>query len=91
MNNRRTNTLIAIFIGNNEIYGVVAHIGTTEIAPGNCQRDTSDVKELIPEFYYLPEMFLNLNKYRLGATQDKHVVDDVELPKWAKNAHDFVR
>jgi WD40 repeat protein len=57
----------------------------------NCQRDTSDVKELTPEFYYLPEMFLNLNKYKLGATQDKHVVDDVELPKWAKNAHDFVR
>ena len=28
----------------------------------NCQRDTSDVKELIPEFFYLPEMFLNLNK-----------------------------
>ena len=24
-------------------------------------------------------------------TQDKHVVNDVELPKWAKNAHDFVR
>ena len=25
----------------------------------NCQRDTSDVKELIPEFFYLPEMFVN--------------------------------
>ena len=25
----------------------------------NCQRDTSDVKELIPEFFYLPEMFAN--------------------------------
>jgi hypothetical protein len=57
----------------------------------NCQRDTSDVKELIPEFFYLPEMFLNINKFNMGQTQDQITVDDVELPKWAKNAHDFVR
>lgn len=57
----------------------------------NSQRDTSDVKELIPEFFYLPEMFINLNKFNMGSTQDEHVVNDVELPKWAKNAHDFVR
>ena len=58
----------------------------------NCQRDTSDVKELIPEFFYLPEMFLNLNGFDLGCTQEKHTsVSDVQLPKWAKTAHDFVR
>lgn len=57
----------------------------------NCQRDTSDVKELIPEFYYLPEMFLNLNAYNMGETQEKQKVSDVELPKWAKNAYEFVR
>ena len=58
----------------------------------NCQRDTSDVKELVPEFFYLPEMFLNLNRFNLGRTQDQQQpVDDVELPKWAKSAHDFVR
>ena len=57
----------------------------------NCQRDTSDVKELVPEFFYLPEMFLNLNRFNLGATQEKRVVDDVDLPRWAKNPHDFVR
>ena len=34
---------------------------------GNCQRDTSDVKELIPEFFYLPEMFTNMNGYKLGS------------------------
>jgi hypothetical protein len=33
----------------------------------NCQRDTSDVKELIPEFFCLPEMFVNANAYRLGS------------------------
>jgi hypothetical protein len=57
----------------------------------NSQRDSSDVKELIPEFFYLPEMFLNLNKFNMGKTQDLQAVDNVELPKWAKSAHDFVR
>ncbi|XP_031428916.2 LOW QUALITY PROTEIN: neurobeachin-like [Clupea harengus] len=57
----------------------------------NCQRDTSDVKELIPEFYYLPEMFVNSNGYHLGERQDGAAVCDVELPPWAKKPEDFVR
>ncbi|XP_060682127.1 neurobeachin a isoform X2 [Hemiscyllium ocellatum] len=57
----------------------------------NCQRDTSDVKELIPEFYYLPEMFVNSNNYNLGIREDGTVVSDVELPMWAKKPEDFVR
>ncbi|XP_072119007.1 neurobeachin a isoform X9 [Mobula birostris] len=57
----------------------------------NCQRDTSDVKELIPEFYYLPEMFVNSNNYNLGIREDGTVVSDVELPLWAKKPEDFVR
>ncbi|XP_073197945.1 neurobeachin isoform X4 [Lepidochelys kempii] len=57
----------------------------------NSQRDTSDVKELIPEFYYLPEMFVNSNGYNLGVREDEVVVNDVELPPWAKKPEDFVR
>ncbi|KAM3864793.1 lipopolysaccharide-responsive and beige-like anchor protein [Diretmus argenteus] len=57
----------------------------------NCQRDTSDVKELIPEFYYLPEMFVNDNRYNLGVMDDGTVVSDVELPPWAKSPEEFVR
>nr|XP_015200115.1 PREDICTED: lipopolysaccharide-responsive and beige-like anchor protein isoform X9 [Lepisosteus oculatus] len=57
----------------------------------NCQRDTSDVKELIPEFYYLPEMFVNSNNYNLGVMDDGTVVSDVELPPWAKTPEEFVR
>ncbi|XP_045479576.1 neurobeachin isoform X4 [Harmonia axyridis] len=57
----------------------------------NCQRDTSDVKELIPEFYFLPEMFVNSNKYRLGVTEDGKPISDVELPPWAKTPEEFVR
>ncbi|MFT7815131.1 lipopolysaccharide-responsive and beige-like anchor protein [Arapaima gigas] len=58
---------------------------------GNCQADTSDIKELIPEFYYLPEMFVNSNNFNLGVMDDGTVVSDVELPPWAKTAEEFVR
>uniref|UniRef100_A0A3Q3K0L8 Neurobeachin n=1 Tax=Monopterus albus TaxID=43700 RepID=A0A3Q3K0L8_MONAL len=57
----------------------------------NCQRDTSDVKELTPEFYYLPEMFVNSNGYHLGMRDDRTMVCDVDLPAWAKKPEDFVR
>ncbi|XP_023589323.1 lipopolysaccharide-responsive and beige-like anchor protein isoform X2 [Trichechus manatus latirostris] len=56
----------------------------------NSQRDTSDIKELIPEFYYLPEMFVNFNNYNLGVMDDGTVVSDVELPPWAKTSEEFV-
>lgn len=48
-------------------------------------------QELIPEFYYLPEMFVNSNEYELGVREDGVPVCDVELPAWAKKPEDFVR
>uniref|UniRef100_A0A8C2FPA2 Neurobeachin n=1 Tax=Cyprinus carpio TaxID=7962 RepID=A0A8C2FPA2_CYPCA len=57
----------------------------------SCQRDTSDVRELIPEFYYLPEMFVHSSGYDLGVREDRTAVCDVELPVWAKKPEDFVR
>ncbi|XP_062538084.1 neurobeachin isoform X3 [Armigeres subalbatus] len=57
----------------------------------NCQRDTSDVKELIPEWYFLPEMFYNSSDYRLGQREDGNLVSDVELPPWSKTPEEFVR
>ena len=57
----------------------------------NCQRDSSDVKELIPEFFSLPEMFTNINHYKLGRTEDGIDVNDVILPKWAQTPEDFIR
>lgn len=57
----------------------------------NCQRDSSDVKELIPEFFSLPEMLVNSNHYKLGRTEDGLKVDDVILPKWASTPEDFIR
>lgn len=48
-------------------------------------------QELIPEFYYLPEMFVNSSEYDLGLREDRTAVCDVDLPVWAKKPEDFVR
>ncbi|PAV82534.1 hypothetical protein WR25_15898 isoform B [Diploscapter pachys] len=56
----------------------------------HCQKDTHDVKELIPELFYLPEMFMNSNGFELGKRADGTKVSDVILPKWAKSPEDFV-
>jgi hypothetical protein len=53
--------------------------------------DLSDVRELIPEFFYLPEIFLNSDGLDLGVTQKGRRVDNVVLPPWASSAYDFVR
>ncbi|KAI9375761.1 hypothetical protein BJX61DRAFT_548791 [Aspergillus egyptiacus] len=45
----------------------------------------SDVRELIPEFFYLPEFLVNSNKYDFGFLQNMATaIDSVELPPWAK-------
>jgi hypothetical protein len=45
----------------------------------------SDVRELIPEFFYLPEFLTNINGYEFGQRQGSGgKVNHVELPPWAK-------
>jgi hypothetical protein len=43
-----------------------------------------DVRELIPEFFYLPEFLQNSNYFDFGDTQMGDTVHDVVLPPWAK-------
>ena len=51
-----------------------------------------DVKELIPEFFTLPEMFENRNNFDFGERQDGSRVYGVRLPPWAHNdPREFVR
>lgn len=52
----------------------------------NCLSNTSDVKELIPEFFYMPEFLVNSNSYHLGVKQDGEPLGDVALPPWAKGS-----
>ncbi|MED6109928.1 hypothetical protein PIB30_038190 [Stylosanthes scabra] len=58
----------------------------------NCLTNTSDVKELIPEFFYMPEFLVNSNSYHLGVKQDGEPLGDICLPPWAKGSpEEFIR
>ncbi|KAG8344984.1 hypothetical protein TRVL_04181 [Trypanosoma vivax] len=43
---------------------------------------SGDVKELIPEFFQLPNIFLNMSNINLGVRHDGVQLGDVELPAW---------
>jgi hypothetical protein len=43
------------------------------------KNNMADVKELIPEFFYLPEMFENANNFDFGTKQSGIVLDDVRF------------
>ncbi|KAI9989343.1 hypothetical protein PInf_019621 [Phytophthora infestans] len=69
-------------------------VGAWKSAAGfeGAQNGTQDVKELIPEFYYLPEFLENVNACVFGTSQTGVVVGDVELPPWANGSPtEFVR
>lgn len=58
----------------------------------SAQNGTQDVKELVPEFFYLPTFLKNANNVEFGRDQSGTKVDDVELPPWAHgSAKEFVR
>ena len=61
-----------------------------EEAWNSCNTSLADVKELIPEFFYLPDFLVNRSRFQLGVRQDGKQVDDVKLPPWAANAEQFV-
>ena len=46
----------------------------------NSTSQKTDVRELIPEFFYLPELFLNINKLNLGKREDGIEVDNIITP-----------
>ncbi|VDK63343.1 unnamed protein product [Onchocerca ochengi] len=47
---------------------------------------TTDFKELIPEFFYLPDFLMNKEKLDLGIRQNGDIVDDVILPRWCQGS-----
>uniref|UniRef100_T1KMA3 WD repeat and FYVE domain-containing protein 3 n=1 Tax=Tetranychus urticae TaxID=32264 RepID=T1KMA3_TETUR len=56
------------------------------------KNNMADVKELIPEFFNLPEFLVNHNAYDLGVKQNGVRLGDVILPPWAKgDAREFIR
>lgn len=59
---------------------------SVEKAWSSASRDNmTDVRELIPEFYYLAEFLENHNGYDFGTRQGSGgAIDTVQLPPWAK-------
>ncbi|XP_066149954.1 WD repeat and FYVE domain-containing protein 3 [Euwallacea fornicatus] len=56
------------------------------------RHNMADVKELIPEFFYLPEFLENSNQFDLGVKQNGVALGDVVLPPWAKqDPREFIR
>eukprot|EP01105_Mastigella_eilhardi_P025380 TRINITY_DN68_c0_g1_i2.p1 TRINITY_DN68_c0_g1~~TRINITY_DN68_c0_g1_i2.p1 ORF type:complete len:2854 (-),score=674.35 TRINITY_DN68_c0_g1_i2:50-7438(-) len=57
----------------------------------NCLSSNADVKELTPEFFYLPEFLLNSNDFNLGKKQTGKPLHHVVLPPWAETPEEFVK
>ncbi len=49
-----------------------------------------DLRELIPDFFILPEMFLNINNLNLGQLSNGNLVNNVDLPEWGKDPFKFI-
>jgi hypothetical protein len=49
------------------------------------QENLQDVRELIPEFFYLPDFLNNGNQFDLGMTQKDELINHVVLPRWSNN------
>ena len=47
----------------------------------NISSQKSDLRELIPEFFYLPEMFINFNSINFHKRSNGDLVNDVIMPK----------
>ncbi|GMM36444.1 Bph1 protein [Saccharomycopsis crataegensis] len=57
-----------------------------EKAWNSAARDNyADVRELIPEFFYLPEFLTNSSNFQLGKLQNGETINNVILPPWANN------
>nr|XP_056706521.1 WD repeat- and FYVE domain-containing protein 4 [Euleptes europaea] len=55
------------------------------------RQNMTDVRELTPEFFYLPEFLTNCNQFEFGSLQDGTLLGDVELPPWAEGSpHRFI-
>ena len=46
-------------------------------------------QELIPEFFNVPEIFLNINNLNLGSTLENKIVNDIILPEWSLNSQRY--
>ncbi|KAJ1440274.1 BEACH domain-containing protein [Ochromonadaceae sp. CCMP2298] len=62
-----------------------------EAAYKGCTSNPADVKELVPELFYSPDVLQNVNGVDFGVTQNDIQVGDIVLPTWAKDPEDFIQ
>ncbi len=56
------------------------------------ENNMADIKELIPEFFYLPEFLGNTNSFDLGTKQSGESLGNIVLPPWSKgDPNEFIR
>jgi WD40 repeat protein len=48
------------------------------------EKNMADVRELTPEFFFLPDFLTNVNEYDFGLRASGERIDNVALPPWAK-------
>ena len=53
----------------------------------NATTEMSDVRELIPEFFYFPEFLINCEDFDFGVQQNSKRVNNVEVPDGYSNAY----
>jgi hypothetical protein len=55
----------------------------------NATSASTDVREIIPEFFYFPEIFLNINYLNMGKLDKDNIVNDVVTP-CSNNPFEFI-
>ncbi|OHS93643.1 hypothetical protein TRFO_11638 [Tritrichomonas foetus] len=61
-----------------------------EYSFNSASSSVGDYSELLPEFYTNHHFLVNENNFDLGCMQNKVRVNNVILPKWAKNPKNFI-
>lgn len=59
----------------------------------SCFTNSADLKELTPEFYSLPDFFININNFDFGKSQksiNDGIIDSVKIPEWASSPEEFI-
>lgn len=56
----------------------------------SCCASSMDFRELIPEFYYLPDFLENRDDFDLGKLRSGGDAGQLELPAWAKTPNEFI-
>ena len=51
----------------------------------NSLNSKNNLREIIPQFFYFPEIFNNINELNLGYLKENNKINNVLLPKWCNN------